>query len=87
MSIPWLVIGDLQKLGLKLDKQKVELQELKNGVGERVEKKLQTTLGQIRPMLEIKLFNTSLGEYGVELPSIRRLVVNLSQRTCSSKQW
>ena len=35
MSIPWLVSGHIQKLGLKFDKQKTELQMWKSGVVRR----------------------------------------------------
>ena len=38
MTIPWLVIGHLQKLGLKYDKRKLEFKKWKNRVGPRVEK-------------------------------------------------
>jgi len=40
MSIPWLVSGHIQKLDLKFDKQKTELEKWKNGAGDRIEKKL-----------------------------------------------
>jgi len=87
MPISWLVSGHLQKLGIKFEKQKMEMQNWKNVVGEKVETKLHTTLGQIGAVSEIKLFNTALKEYGVELTNSRRLVVSLSRRTRSCKWW
>ena len=38
-------------------------------------------------MSEVKLFNISIREYGVELTNGRRFVVNLSRWTCSCKWW
>ena len=37
MPIPWLVIGHIQKIGLKYDKRKKEMQLWKNGVGSKIE--------------------------------------------------
>jgi len=36
-------------------------------------------------VLEVKLFNTAIAEYGVQFTNGRRLVVNLSRQTCSCK--
>ena len=44
MSIPWLVLGHLQKVGLKWDKRKGELQKWSNSVGNRIERKLKKEL-------------------------------------------
>jgi len=87
MSIPWLVSGHLQKLGLKFDKRKTELQKWKNGVCGRTEMKLWKTLANIGCVADVKLFNTTLGEYGVSLTNNRSLVVNLARRTCTCKWW
>jgi len=59
----------------------------RTGWGRGLEKKLQTTLSEIGVVSEVKLLNTSIGEYGVELTNGRRLVVNLSWRACSCKWW
>jgi len=87
MSIPWLVSGHIQKLGLKVDKRKMELEKLKNGVGDRIEKKLRKTLANIGSVVDVELFNTALGEYGVLLTNNHSLVVNLAERKCSCKWW
>ncbi|KAJ8439204.1 hypothetical protein Cgig2_003417 [Carnegiea gigantea] len=62
----------------KVDKRKIELQKWKNGVGERIEMKLRKTLANIGSVVDVKLFNTTLGEYGVLLINNRSLVVNLA---------
>ncbi|KAJ8430905.1 hypothetical protein Cgig2_008408 [Carnegiea gigantea] len=62
--------GHIQKLGLKVNKQKTELEKWKNGVGDRIEKKL----ANIGSVADVKLFNTTLGEYGVLLTNNRSLV-------------
>lgn len=85
MSILWLVSGHIQKLGLKVDKRKTELKKWKNGVGDRIEKKLRKTLGNIGFVADVKLFNTTLGEYGALLTNNRSLVVNLAERKYSCK--
>ena len=87
MSIPWLVSGHIQKLDLKVDKQKMELEKWKNGVGDKIEKKLRKTLGNIGFVADVKLFNTALGEYGVLLMNNLSPVVNLAKRKCSCKWW
>ncbi|KAJ8430529.1 hypothetical protein Cgig2_012928 [Carnegiea gigantea] len=80
-----VVSGHIQKLGLKVDKRKAELQKWKNGVGDRVEKKLRKTLANIGSVADVKLLNTALGKYGVLLMNNRSLVVNLAERKCSCK--
>ncbi|KAJ8444428.1 hypothetical protein Cgig2_005950 [Carnegiea gigantea] len=77
----------LQKLGLKVNKWKTQLQKWKNGVGERIEMKLWKTLANIGSGADVKLVNTALGEYGVLLTNNRSLVVNLARRACSCKWW
>jgi len=44
VSIPWLVLGHLQKVGLKWDKRKGELQKWSNSVGDIIERKLKKEL-------------------------------------------
>jgi len=87
MSILWLVSGHIQDLGLKVDKQKMELGKWKNGVGDRTKMKLTKTLANISSAVDVKLLNTALGEYGVLFMNNRCLVVNLAERTCSCKWW
>ncbi|KAJ8422350.1 hypothetical protein Cgig2_015345 [Carnegiea gigantea] len=73
-----------EKLGLKVDKRKTELEKWKNGVGDRIEKKLRKTLANIGFVVDVKLFNTALGEYGVLLTnncSLVRLLQGGSQST------
>ncbi|KAJ8435885.1 hypothetical protein Cgig2_010918 [Carnegiea gigantea] len=75
------------KLDLKVDKRKMELEKWRNGGGDRIEMKLRKTLGNIGSVADVKLFNTAPGKYGVLLTINRSLVVNLAQRTCSCKWW
>ena len=65
MPIPWLVIGHIQKIGLKYEKRKKEIQLWKNGVGLKIEGKLRKTLGLLGSVIEIPLFSSANGEYGV----------------------
>ncbi|KAJ8419911.1 hypothetical protein Cgig2_000658 [Carnegiea gigantea] len=51
------------KLGLKVDKRKTELEKWKNGVGDRIEKKLRKPLANIGFVADVKLFDTTPGEY------------------------
>jgi len=62
MSIPSLITGHLQKLGKKMDMRKATVDKWKNGVGERIEKKLSKTLDRIRSILHVEMFSRSLGE-------------------------
>ena len=87
MSTLWHVSGHIQKLGLKVDKRKTELQKWKNGIGERIEMKLKKTLANIGSIVDMKLFNMALGEYGVLFINNRSLVINLARRICSCKWW
>ncbi|KAJ8435759.1 LOW QUALITY PROTEIN: hypothetical protein Cgig2_003181 [Carnegiea gigantea] len=63
------------KLSLKVDKRKTELENWKNGVGDRIKMKLRKTLGNIGSVADVKLFNMTLGEYGVLFTNNRSLVV------------
>ena len=38
-------------------------------------------------VMEITLFSTTSGEYGIQLTNNQLLVVNLSRRTCSHQWW
>ena len=87
MLIPWLVIGHIQKIGSKYEKRKKEMQMWKNVVGSKIERKLRETLGLVGSVMEITLFISTNGEYGVQLTNNRRLVVNLTRRTCSCTWW
>ncbi|KAJ8434229.1 hypothetical protein Cgig2_005908 [Carnegiea gigantea] len=78
-------VEHIQKLSLKVDKRKTELEKWENGVGDRIEKKLRKTLANIGSVADVKLFNTALGEYGVLLMNNRSLVMNLAERKCSCK--
>ncbi|KAJ8425362.1 hypothetical protein Cgig2_032878 [Carnegiea gigantea] len=81
------VVDGRVKLNLKVDKRMMELEKWKNGVGDRIDKKLRKTLGNIGSVADVKVFNTALGEYGVPLINNRSLVVNLAERKCSCKWW
>ena len=87
MPIPWLVMGHIQKVGLKFEKRKKEMQQWKNGVRGRIERKLRDTLALAGSVMEITLFSSTNGEYGLQLTNKRRLVVNLTRRTCSCRWW
>ncbi|KAJ8431694.1 hypothetical protein Cgig2_006550 [Carnegiea gigantea] len=50
--------GHTQNPGLKVDKRKTELKKWKNGVGDRIEKKLRKTLGNIESVLISKMNTT-----------------------------
>jgi len=87
MSILWLVIGHLQKLGKKWDKRKTELQKWENSVGNRIENKLKRELEDAESVIDVQLYNRVSGEYSVQLSNSRRLVVNLVNSTCSCQWW
>jgi len=63
------------------------MQLWKNGVGYKIEKKLRETLGLVRSVADITLFSSTIGQYGVQLTNNRRLVINLTRRTCSCRWW
>ena len=71
---------------MKFDKRK-DIQLWKNGVGQKIEKKLNKTLRQVGIMMGVTLFKTTLGQYSVQLTNNRRLVMNLTRRTCSCRWW
>jgi len=87
MSIPCVISGHLQKLGKKMDTRKVVVENWKNGVGERIEKKLQRTLEKIESVVQVQMYSHALGEYSVRLTNNRCLVVKLSMGTYSCKWW
>ena len=62
MPIPWLVMGHTQKVGLKFEKRKKEMQQWKNGVGARINRKLRETLPLAGSAIEITLFSSTNGE-------------------------
>jgi len=65
MSIPWLVLGHLQKVGMKWDNRKAELQKWGNGVGNRIEKKLKKELVYAESVIDVQLYGGVSGEYSV----------------------
>jgi len=65
MPVPWLVMGHLQKVGLKFDKRKKEMQQWKKGVGPKIELKLRETLPLVGTVMEITLFSSTNGVYGL----------------------
>ena len=85
MFIPWLVLGHLQKVGLKWDKRKVELQKWNNSVGDKIERKLKKELANAESVIDVQFYNQVNGEYNVQLINSRRLVVNLSSGECSCR--
>ena len=85
MSIPWLVSGHIQKLGLKVDKWKMELQKWNNGIGNGIEMKLRKTLANIGSIANVRLFKTTFGEYGVLITNNQNIAMNLTRRMCSYK--
>jgi len=87
LSVPWLMIGHLQKLGKKWDKQKMELQKWENSVGCRIENKLKRELEGAESVINVQLYSRVIGEYSVQLSNSRCLVVNLMNRTCSCGWW
>ena len=87
MSIPSLMSGHLQKLGCKMDNRKVGVAKWKNGVGERMEKKLKKTCEKMGSVVEVQRFNRGIVEYSVRLTNDRCLVVRLRDGTCSCKWW
>ena len=85
VSIPSLISGHLQKLGCKMDNQNFAVDTWKNGVGERIEKKLKKTYDKIGSVVEVQHYNRGIGEYSVRLTNDRCLVVKLRDGTCSCK--
>jgi len=87
LSIPWLLLGHTQKLGQKWDKQKAELEKWGNEVGVRMEKKLKRANEEADSVIDVQVYNGGGGEYTVQLSNSRRLVVNLTNGTCSCRWW
>jgi len=83
LSIPWLLTGHMQKLGQKWDKRKAEVDKLVNNVGGRIEKKLKRAYDEAESVIDVQMYNSARGEYAVHLSNSHRLVVNLSNGTCS----
>ncbi|KAJ8423414.1 hypothetical protein Cgig2_032664 [Carnegiea gigantea] len=67
--------------------RKFGVEKWKNGVGERIEKKLKKTYENMGSVMEVQRFNRGIGEYSVRLSNDRCLVVRLSEGTCSCKWW
>ncbi|KAJ8430139.1 hypothetical protein Cgig2_022313 [Carnegiea gigantea] len=70
-----------------MDNRKFGVEKWKNGVGERIEKKLKKTYENMGSVMEVQRFNRGIGEYSVRLSNDRCLVVRLSEGTCSCKWW
>ena len=57
MSPSWLVLGHLQKVGLKWDKRKGELQKWNNSVGNGIERKLKKELIYAKSVIDVQLYS------------------------------
>ncbi|KAJ8430689.1 hypothetical protein Cgig2_018415 [Carnegiea gigantea] len=62
---------DVEKLGKKMDKHKIETLKWKNGVGERIEQKLADTYKKMDCITAVECYSLILGEYSVELTNSR----------------
>ena len=87
MSIPWLLLGHQQKVGLKWDRRKAEMQKWANNVGDRIEKKLSKELAYADSVVDVQMYDRASGEYSVHLSNSRRLVVTLSKGECTCRWW
>ena len=67
MPILWLVMEHPQKIGLKFDKRKKEIQQWKNGAESKIERKLRETLALVGTVMEITLFSSTNGDYELKL--------------------
>ena len=65
MSIPWLVLGHLQEVGLKWDKRKAKMQKWANNVGDRIEKKLNKELANADSVINVQSYSGVSGEFSV----------------------
>ncbi|KAJ8437694.1 hypothetical protein Cgig2_030716 [Carnegiea gigantea] len=65
------------KLGCKMDNHKFGVDKWKNGVGERIDKKLKKTYENMGSVVKVQQFNHGTGEYSVRLTNDRCLVVRL----------
>ncbi|KAJ8432162.1 hypothetical protein Cgig2_006864 [Carnegiea gigantea] len=70
-----------------MDNRKFGINKWKNGVGERIEKKLKKTYENMGSVVEVQRFNRGIKEYSVRLTNGRCLVVRLRDETCSCKWW
>jgi len=87
MSIPWMVLVYVEKVGSKWDKRKGELQKWSNGVGDRIEKMLKKELANAESVIDVQLYNQVSGEYSIQLNNSRCLVVKLRRGECSCRWW
>jgi len=74
-------------LGQKWDKRKAELEKWVNGVGGKIKKKLKRVYEEEDSVIDVHLYNSSRGEYDLKLSSGHRLVVNITNGTCSYRWW
>ena len=81
------MLGHQQKVGLKWDRRKAEMQKWANNVRDRIEKKLTTKLASTDSVIDVQLYDRGCGEYSVQLSNSRCLVVTLSKGKCSYKWW
>jgi len=65
MSISWLELGHTQKLGMKCNKRKAELQQRENNVGNKIERKLKKELINAKSVINAQLYNRVSFEYNV----------------------
>ncbi|KAJ8422402.1 hypothetical protein Cgig2_029226 [Carnegiea gigantea] len=70
-----------------MDNRTVGVAKWKNGVGERIEKKLKKTCEKMGSVVKVQRFNCGIGEYRVRLTNNRCLVVRLRDGTCTCKWW
>ena len=63
----WLVLGYIQKVGMKWDKRKVELEKWKNSVGNKIESKLKKELAKTKSTIDVQIYNWITSEYSVHL--------------------
>jgi len=59
------VQGHIQKLGLKINKRKLELKKWTNGVGERIEEKLMINHEKSTGVIEVMKHVTDIDKYSV----------------------
>jgi len=83
MPIPWLILGHIQKLGLKWDKRKEKLQKLNDSASNKIEMKLMKELANVESLIDVQLYN----RVSVQLSNNWCLVANLSSRECNCSWW
>ena len=81
------MLGHQQKVGLKWDRRKGEMQKWANNVGDRIEKKLSKELANADSVVDVQMYDRASGEYSVQLSNSRRLVVTLSKGECTCRWW